>query len=50
MRVAVICSAGGSAFLDTADACPHVEFFLITDRGVQRGGWVPRSWDPLVNE
>lgn len=39
MRVAILCSAGGSAFLEVADACPHVEFFLITDRacGAEEG-------------
>lgn len=39
MRIGVICSAGGSAFLEVADACPHVEFFVLTDRpcGVEEG-------------
>jgi phosphoribosylglycinamide formyltransferase-1 len=32
LRVGVICSAGGSAFLEVATACPHVEFLVVTDR------------------
>lgn len=32
LRVGIICSAGGSAFLEVATACPQVEFLVVTDR------------------
>ncbi len=32
MRIGVICSAGGSAFIEAAKLCPHVEFRVVTDR------------------
>ncbi|MBL1210715.1 formyltransferase family protein [Geminocystis sp. GBBB08] len=32
MNICVICSAGGSAFLEIVKVCPHISFFVITDR------------------
>jgi phosphoribosylglycinamide formyltransferase 1 len=39
MRVGILCSAGGSALLEVAKICPHVEFRVLTDRacGVETG-------------
>ncbi len=32
MNICVICSAGGSAFFEVSKICPHINFFVITDR------------------
>jgi len=39
MKIGVICSAGGSSFLEIAKICNHIDFFVITDRscGVEHG-------------
>lgn len=39
MRIGIISSSGGSAFLEASIACPHVEFVVLTDRpcGIEHG-------------
>jgi phosphoribosylglycinamide formyltransferase 1 len=39
MKIGVICSAGGSSFLEVARICNHIDFFVLTDRacGVEYG-------------
>jgi folate-dependent phosphoribosylglycinamide formyltransferase PurN len=32
LRVGAICSSGGSALAEVFSACPHVSFFVLTDR------------------